>query len=86
MGSNLECYRTEDGVVLTEGERAYDYYSMKPGYIGEASHSDGWFTFHHDDGTQCLLNGQRICSVEFAKRRGFKNYDGADHIRDSRPS
>jgi hypothetical protein len=25
---------TEDGVVLHEGDAAYDYYSMLPGHIG----------------------------------------------------
>lgn len=64
---------TEDGVTLHFGDRAYDYYTMKPGVIGEGTLApDIWFDFHHDDGTRCLLNGQRICSVEYAKRRGFK--------------
>jgi hypothetical protein len=66
-------YVTEDGVELKEGDRAYNYYDMKPGKIGRASFSEGWFDFEHDDGTIQLLNGQRICSVEFAKRRGFRN-------------
>lgn len=71
--------RTEDGVTLQQGDDAYDYYNMKPGKIGRmASGADGdppndpWFDFDHTDGTSCLLNGARICSVEFARRRGFK--------------
>jgi hypothetical protein len=65
---------TEDGKVLKEGDRAYDYYNMKPGKIGKLdSLQSGWFDFYHDDGTRCFLNGQRICSVEYAKRRGFKD-------------
>lgn len=69
--------KTEDDVVLNEGDRAYDYYNMKPGKIGKlnstVSDPDPWFDFEHDDGTTCLLNGQRICTTEFAVRRGFKN-------------
>lgn len=66
-------YVTEDGVRLVEGDEAYDYYNMKPGHIGPASFSKGWFDFYHTDGTQCLLNGERICSMAFAKARGFKD-------------
>lgn len=68
-------YKTEDGVTLKTGDRAYDYYNMKPGTIGKdaGSHPDPWFDFNHDDGTVCLLNGQRICTIEYAKRRGFKD-------------
>jgi len=69
-------YRTEDGVELRTGEAAYDYYSMKPGRIGRGCGS-GWFDFEHDDGTVTLLNGQRICSMAYAVRRGFKNAEPA---------
>lgn len=69
--SDTPQYRTEDGVMLSEGDRAYNYYSMKPGYIDRA-HGEGWFDFHHDDGTGTLLNGQRICTMDFAISRGFK--------------
>jgi hypothetical protein len=74
---------TEDGVELKHGDRAYDYYSMKPGTIGKIDAVlDGdsndrnqmpWFDFNHDDGTRTTLNGQRICSVEYARERGFKD-------------
>lgn len=67
-------YKTEDGVELKTGDRAYDYYNMKPGKIGSPSNTDSsWFYFMHDDGTDEILNGQRICSVEFAKQQGFKD-------------
>src|SRR5206468_3342913 len=65
-------YRTEDGATLKQDERAYDYYTMEPGTIGNPGGSDGWFYFHHDRGTRTLLNGQRICTLAFAKRRGFE--------------
>lgn len=67
-------YRTEDGVTVKDGDRVYDYYSMKPGvierFVGDMP--DPWFDVRHDDGTVNVLNGQRICSMEFARRRGFK--------------
>jgi hypothetical protein len=67
---------TEDNVSLIVGDRAYNYYDMKPGKIGRLANTadaDSWFHFEHDDGTTSLLNGARICSVEFARQRGFKN-------------
>lgn len=67
---------TEDGVTLVQGDDAYDYYNMKPGKIGRMANTgdpDPWFDFDHTDGTSSLLNGARICSVEFARRRGFKD-------------
>ena len=71
----VHTYTTEDGVELKTGDRAYNYYDMKPGRIGRDAGSlpDPWFDFDHDDGTVSMLNGQRICSLEYAVRRGFKN-------------
>lgn len=68
-------YRTGDGVLVQEGDRAYNYYDMKPGKVGRHAGNlpDPWFDFEHDDGTITVLNGQRICSMEYAKRRGFKD-------------
>jgi hypothetical protein len=62
---------TEDGVELQEGDRAYDYYSMRPGVIDTAPDDQGWFRFLHDDGGRVLLNGQRICSEAFARGKGW---------------
>lgn len=76
---------TEDGVTLQPGDNAYNYYDMKPGKIptedrlfsyynpdaAPDAHRDIWFKFQHTDGTVCLLNGERICTVAFARRRGF---------------
>lgn len=77
--------RTEDGVDLHPGDRAYNYYDMKPGRIrgeGRIRHlPDDWFDFDHDDGTHALLNGQRICTIEYARRRGFKGAGGTDGER-----
>jgi hypothetical protein len=75
--SKLEI-KTEDGVILHPGDRAYDYYSMAPGRLPTKAIDytytpDLWFDFIHDSGKHVLLNGPRICSVEFAKRRGFKD-------------
>lgn len=67
-------YMTEDGCELETGDQAYDYYSMKPGKILKDHHSDhdpGWFDFEHTDGSVILLNGQRICTMGYAIRRGF---------------
>jgi hypothetical protein len=50
---------------------------MKPGVIGEVG-TDGWFHFSHDDGTRALLNGQRVCSMMFARLRKFRDTDCAN--------
>lgn len=67
---------TEDGEVVYAGERVYNYYDMKPGTIRPGSLTlapDVWFDVEHDDGTHNVLNGQRICSIAYAQRRGFKD-------------
>ena len=64
--------KTEDGKELREGDRAFNYYDRKVGYI--ASIDDGpdpWFDFIHDDATYASLNGSRICSIEFATKKGW---------------
>ena len=33
--------------------------------------SNYWFDFHHADGSCASLDGSRICSVEFAERKGW---------------
>jgi hypothetical protein len=68
-------YRTEDGVTVCEGDLVYDYYSMEPIIIGESC-GDGWFTTLRTDGSRNrsragMLNGARICTIGYAKRRGF---------------
>ena len=62
--------KTEDGVRLSSGDRAFNYYDHKPGRVGHVD-TDGWFDFDHEDGTRALLDGSRICSVEFAAARGW---------------
>ena len=67
---------TEDGKRLNEGDRCYNYYDMKAGVIVPGTGTmlpDAWFDIKHDDGTTAILNGQRICTTEYAKRRGFKD-------------
>jgi hypothetical protein len=72
--SKSDVIRTEDGVVVRPGDRIYDYYSMKPGIIepGSITHApDVWFDVTHDDGTRTILNGQRICTIAWAKAQGW---------------
>ena len=68
-------FTTEDGVTVRVGDRVYNYYDMKPGRIDRfvGYMPDAWFDVAHDDGTVSVLNGQRICSLEFAQRRGFRD-------------
>jgi hypothetical protein len=68
--------RTEDGATVKEGDRVYNYYDMKPGYIKPNSirmMPDPWFDVVHDNGKVSVLNGQRICTLAYAKRMGWPN-------------
>jgi hypothetical protein len=62
---------TEDGATVHNGDRVYNYYDMEPGVIVTEPDDQGWFYVRHDKGGQALLNGQRICTVKAAQRRGF---------------
>lgn len=75
-------FTTEDGVTVKQGDLVYDYYGMEPVVIGEPHGTSGWFdvlrpgsvTVDRPRGVRSrsgMLNGARICTVEFAKRRGF---------------
>lgn len=72
-------YRTEDGVPVQQGDLVYDYYTMEPVVIGSDC-GDGWFnTMRPGDPTKFskakMLNGSRICTLGYAKRRGFPGAD-----------
>lgn len=64
------CVTTEDGAIMLVGARAFNYYDRKPGKITMLD-ADGWFDFEHDDGTVKSLNGERICTLAFAQRKGW---------------
>lgn len=66
-------YTTEDGRTVHTGQLVYDYYSMEPVVIGRDD-ADGWFEVQRPEGgraTAGILNGQRICTIEYARRREF---------------
>jgi len=63
---------TEDGHPMQEGDRIFNYYDMKAGDIRPGStDQQGWFYVDHDDATSSLLDGSRICTIEFAQRKGW---------------
>ena len=62
---------TEDGVDVAVGDRVYNYYDRKVGKIVTNPDNAGWFDVKHNDGTTAYLNGERICSVEFAWNKGW---------------
>jgi hypothetical protein len=67
-------YVTEDGVTVREGDKVYNYYDMVPGTIGSPAFDSTWFRFLPDEPgvSGGILNGQRICTMAFAKARGFR--------------
>jgi hypothetical protein len=63
--------RTEDGATVHAGDQVFDYYDMLPGVIAEEPDPQGWFDVVHPDGSKHMLDGSRICSVEYARRKGW---------------
>lgn len=63
--------RTEDGVELAVGEEAYDYYDFNRGVIAGPIDEAGWFDLITDNGRRLYRNGERICSIAYARRRGW---------------
>lgn len=57
--------RMADGDVAFVGDTIYNYYDRKVGRILNIG-SDGWA-----DTTAGLLNGERMCSLWFAKGKGW---------------
>lgn len=57
---------TEDNrTPITEGMRLFNYYDCKWGTVGRVDPRDnGWFEFHHEDGTSTTLNGVRVSTVD----------------------
>jgi hypothetical protein len=63
---------TEDGQVVEVGDKVFNYYDMKEVTILEEPDHEGWFA------TRCeseqftrSLNGERICTLEFATKKGW---------------
>lgn len=71
--------RTADGFAATEDwdnhkddSRLFNYYDQKIGNImWQTVDSAGWFTFIHEDSTIQHLNGDRICTMAHARRKGW---------------
>jgi hypothetical protein len=71
MSVELEC-----GHVAEQGERVYNYYDHFPVTLLEEDR-DGWWDTIKDDGTRGpLLNGERMCSLETARQKGW--YDATN--------
>lgn len=66
-------YTTEDGAKVKVGDRVYNYYDMKPCTIVKdaGNFPDPWFDVQDDSGRIQVLNGQRICTIEYAKKKGW---------------
>jgi hypothetical protein len=72
----VPAYVTEDHVTVHEGDTVYDYYGMEVVIIGKPSGSDGWFDTQSvrdpsKRSSSGMLNGARICTMQYARRRGF---------------
>lgn len=63
------------GHTLHVGDQAFSVYTMTSGEIGPVD-SSGWFDFADAAGKRSLLNGDRVCCLECARRYGHLK-DGA---------
>ena len=71
---NGKSFITEDGIEVFPGDTCFNYYDLKIGSIEQDRQfdpEDGWFTFKHEDGTKAVLDGSRICSIKFARSKGW---------------
>lgn len=73
----LPTYKTAmpERATVQEGDEVYDYYSMERVVIGEPDGCPGWFETYTPGTTRRSnarsLNGERICTLAYAKGRGF---------------
>ena len=80
---HLECGAV---IEHAEGVRVFNYYDRKPGRIertatypqaptmpvhGKDGGAAWWVTVRHDDGSSALLDQSRLCSIEYARSRGW---------------
>ena len=75
MSINKPRYVTDNKIDVYEGDMVYDYYGMEPVIIGLPC-GDGWFTTRSVDNPNVrsksgMLNGARICTIEFAAKCDF---------------
>lgn len=63
-------YTTGDGRTVHSGAAVFSHYSMREGVIGTGDPT-GWFYLVYPDGGRDLLNGERICSLQHARRMGW---------------
>lgn len=54
---------TEDGKIVREGDRVFNYYDGWWGTLGPID-SEGWADVTRDDGKRSYLNGQRIATYD----------------------
>lgn len=71
----METITLEDGTVANEGDTVWNYYDMVPAYIISIG-SDGWcdtecYDAEKDLTTHPMLDGSRMCSMEFAIKKGW---------------
>lgn len=80
---HLECGAE---VAHSVGTPVFNYYDHKPGTISRvATYADAptmpvhakdgdaawWVTVRHEDGSTALLDQSRLCSIEYARARGW---------------
>lgn len=79
---HLECGTVVDHAI---GTRVFNYYDHKPGAIERVATypsaptmpvhgQDGaawWVSVRHDDGSTALLDQSRLCSIAYARSRGW---------------
>jgi hypothetical protein len=64
---------TADGVVVMVGDSVFSHYTMREHIIATDPDDTGWFYVINSEGRD-LLNGERICSLEHARRMGWLNH------------
>lgn len=68
--SEVLTYRTGDGVEVKTGDEVFSHYTFTSGTIG-ADAGSGWFYLVSEGHEREMLNGERICSLNHARRMGW---------------
>ena len=71
----MESMVLEDGTVANEGDTVWNFYDMVPALIVSIG-SDGWadtecYDEEKDLTTHPMLDGSRMCSLAFARKKGW---------------
>lgn len=75
--TNATTITLKDGSTAKVGDRVFNYYDRFPVTITYIDY-EGWCDTYEDDGSRGpSLNGERMCSINFAAAKGWTTKEGS---------